>query len=203
MNKAGWLILVIPLVFEIVVLFLLFRRLVLKVAKQNLSLKTAKSALVLILVVLILQLIARAVFAYFQIKQSTLGVYLLKDHTFLKNTALNLAYPYGEALLVALIILLVGFLALRFYRRSDRTLIEKIDLYIIFMTTLVVGYPNVFVLLLGVLALMILVQFGQIIFKKKNEPIPISPYLLILAIIILILNNFNFYHNFLSWLSLA
>jgi len=202
MTLAGWLIIAIPLVFEVVILFLLFKRLVIKVANHNLSLKTAKTALVLVIIFLILQLIARSVFAYFQIKQSTLGVYLLKDHSFLKSTALSLAYPYGEALLVALIILLVGFLAFRFYRRPDRTLIEKIDLYIIFMTTLVVGYPNVFVLLLGGLALMILAQFGQIIFKKKNEPIPISPYLLILAITILILNNFNFYYEFLLKLKL-
>jgi len=202
MTLAGWLILVIPLVFEIVVLFLLFKRLVIKVAKHNLSLKTAKSALVLILVVLILQLIARSVFAYFQLKQSTLGVYLLKDHSFLKNIALSLAYPYGEALLVALIMLLVGFLALRFYRRPDRTLIEKIDLYIIFMTTLVVGYPNVFILLIGTFVLMVFIQLGEIILKKKNERLAISPYLLILAIIILILNNFNFYYEFLIKLKL-
>lgn len=197
MNTAGWLILVIPLVFEIVVLFLLFKRLVIKVAKQNLSFKTAKSALVLILVVLILQLIAKLVFAYFQIKQSTLGVYLLKDHTFLKNTALGLAYPYGEALLVALIMLLLGYLALRFYRRP---MIEKIDLYLLFITALVVGYPNVLVLLIGTFALMILIQFGRIL-KKKNERLAISPYLIIVAMIILVLNNFRFYADFLSWLN--
>jgi len=198
MTLAGWLILVIPFVFEIVVLFLLFKRLVLKVAKQNLSLKTAKSALVSILVILILQLIAKLVWAYFQIKQSTLGPYLLQDHAYLKSTALSFIFPYGEALLVALIMLIVGFLAFRFYRQP---LIEKIDLYIIFLTTLVVGYPNVFVLLAGTFVLMIFIQLGEKLLKK-NERLAISPYLLILAIIILILNNFNFYYEFLAKLKL-
>jgi len=196
MTLAGWLIIVTPLVFEVAVLFLLFKRLV---VNRDLSIKTAKRALVIIVAVFILPLIVKLVWAYFQIKESTLGPYLLQDHTYLKNTALSFIFPYGESILAALIMLILSFLALRFYRRS---MIDKIDLYIIFITTLVVGYPNVFVLLAGVFLLMILVQVVKIV-KKKNERLAISPYLLSLAIIILILNNFDFYHNFLSWFSLV
>jgi len=196
MTLARWLILVIPLVFDVVVLFLLFKRLVIN---QNLSIKIAKCATILVIAMFFVQLVAQLILAYFQIKQSTLGVYLLEDQGYLVRSALTIAYPYAEALLVALVFLLVGFLAFRYYQRP---IIEKIDLYIIFMSILVVGYPNVFVLLISAFVLMVLVQLGQMAFFRKNERLSFTPYLIFLAIIILILNNFNFYNDLLLKLKL-
>lgn len=197
MTLAGWLILVIPLVFDVVILLFLFKRLVID---RNLSTKNAKQALILIIAMFFGQLIAYLIFAYCQIKQSTLGVYLLKDYGYLGRSALMIAYPYGEGLVAALIFVLFGYLAFRYYQRP---IIEKIDLYIIFICILVTGYPNILVLIGGTLILMVLFQLVQMIIFRKYERMALSPYLLFFAIVILILNNFNFYHNFLNLIGLV
>lgn len=196
MSIARWLIIVIPLVFSVAILLLIFIRLVLF---KKLNLKTVKLGLLGIVIVYFLQLLGKLIWTYFALRGSTLGAYLLQDHAYLKDTLLRLAYPFGESLLVALIMVFLAYLGLRFY---PRPILEKIDLYLIFIASFIVGYPSVFVLLFGSFILMVLIQAGSLVFKKASDRLSLSPYLIVGAIIIGVLSNFNFYWQFLGKIKL-
>lgn len=184
----------IPLLVIVVILIWLFRR---EVLGNTLEKKNLKTILFIFVFLILASIIARFLFTYFSLKPTSLGPYLLKDRGYIISYIYAMLSPYLYGALAGLILMLAGYLAAT---KMNRPLFEMKDYYIIFLTSFVVGFPNVLILIIGSLILML---FSQILARKADNRVSMAPYLLIAAIFILILNNFSFYLKFLNLLHLV
>lgn len=197
MIWISWLIYLIPLVFELAILLVLFKKLT---GKMGLVFASAKKFAFLILGAIIVQFLAQLVYVYFQIKTSNIGIYLLKDGNYIKGTLFGLAQPYIESIIIAVIFTLVFYLIYRFYKQP---VIDKVDLVIIFLCSILSSYANIFIVIVGSLLLMVFYQIFNLLFlKSKTLRVGISPFLILASMATLVLNNFDFYINFLRHLRL-
>lgn len=191
-----------PPILAVILLIILFR--------QNLfgeiEIKFLKKWVILIVAAYILQLVARVFIFYWQLKKSTLGIYLLPGKGtsfFVDNVWANYLLPLVVTVAIAFVLVAIVLLVARFVKRP---FFEDIDWLIVFLTVFVVGFPNSIVLVFGSLILMIIFQILQaLVFKKKiaDERIKIAPFLIFTSLAILVLGNFSFYLNFLNLIGLT
>ncbi len=192
----------IPLIFSVGVLLYLFRQIILKKALQ---VKTLRTLTLLVILILIVQLLARIFIFYWQLKNSSLGPYLLpsKGSTFFINTIWPaFLEPLVITAIMALILVAIIFLTRRWVKKP---LFEDSDWLVIVLTIFSTGFPNFFVLIFGALFLMIIFQiFQRVVFKRAlNERLKIAPFFLFSALIIAVLTNFTFYMSFLNLIGLS
>jgi len=193
----------IPQVLAIIVLLWLWRR---SLLEDKTSLRFFRNAVFLVVGIYVLQLLGRVLIFYFELRKSLLGIYLLPGEGtafFRNNVWVSFLEPFILALVIGLFLAITVVLIRRFWKRP---LFEEIDPLIIFLTAFVVGMQNIFVLLLGSLLLMLIFKiFSGLIWGKEEfaKRLKIAPFLLLTAIIILVLINFNFYYIFLSQMGLA
>lgn len=184
----------IPLVIAVVILLWLWRKTVMgKVVEK----RHFRIVIIIILIVYILQVLGRIALLYYSLKNSQLGIYLLpgKGTNYFYTAIYDLIKPFVFALVTAVILALIVFVTIRHLKKPW---FEQNDLYLIFITGFLVGFPGVLILLLATLILMV---FWQLIFRI--ERISFAPFLIFVAILELILSNFSFYQKFLSFIHLV
>lgn len=187
----------IPLILTVVILLVLFR---IELLKGGIKFDFLRKMIFLVLIISVLEVIARVILFYFQLKKSPIGVYLLpsKGTTYFIEKIWQMAMPLVIGVLIGIILLLIVALIRKF---SARPFFSEIDQWILFLTGLVAGYPSVLVLITGSLLLMIIFLIFSSLLQKvpiKNERISITPYIIFSAIGILILENFSFYQSFIN-----
>ena len=196
------LILYIPLAVTILVLAWLVLK---TIAKKKISRRTYLKLILLIIGVYILKLAAWAIFKYWQLAHDPFGQYLLpgKGSKYYEQMLWFISQPYVIALAIAIGLVVFANLVTRL---TKRPLFEHDDFYVIFLTTFVVGYPNIFVLIVGSGILMIFFQIGAVLRSRGKSlqefRVSFAPFLLVSALIIIILANFSFYNQFLGYLRL-
>jgi len=169
--------------------------------RQKLTVNSIRKAIILMVAVYVIQILIRIGFFYWQLKNDPLGTYLMpgKGSYFFYQTIWQMTLPLVAAIVAAIfLVILVSFVK----KVTHRPLFNEEDTWIIFLTTLAVGYPNVYVLLFGSLILMVIIQLIETV-RKRNDPnreirLSIDSYLLIVALAIIILNNFAFYNKLLN-----
>ncbi len=164
--------------------------------------KTVRKALILVISIYIIQIIAKTIYLYFVLKDHPLGQYLLSgdENNYFYRTVWSFIVPHIWALVIGIGIVIVLLLFKKF---TKDPIIDRSDIFIIILTILAVGPYNSLVLFIGALFLMIVVQVINFQKKKfKRLRLSISPFLLIMTIIILVLNNFYFYQKFLDFFKL-
>ncbi|MGA2666653.1 MAG: hypothetical protein ABSE91_01005 [Patescibacteria group bacterium] len=167
--------------------------------KKGIGLKTARRATFLVFGIFAFQMLAKMFIFYWVTKHSTFGPYLLKTPSFLKSNLWYIAQTFLVYVLVAVSFTVVAVIV---YKLFKRPLFKKSDLWVVFATTLVAGYPDVLIVLIGALLLMILIQIIIVAFAHKSIRLNLIPFLIIATILVGILNNFNFYLTFLRTLHL-
>lgn len=182
-----------PLIVAVVILLWLWRKTVLNTQIEK---KHLRNVIIIILVIYILQILGRLALLYYSLKKSQLGIYLLpgKGTNYFYVTTYDIFKPFVIALAIAAGLALIVFLINRYLKKPW---FETNDIYLIFITSFLVGFPGVIILLLATLILMVI---WQIIFRIQR--INFAPFLIFVAILILILSNFPFYQKFLGWIHL-
>jgi hypothetical protein len=129
-------------------------------------------------------------------KADPLGSYLLPGQgtNYFSSVLWSTFEPLILGILVGILLTLVAILIKRY---TAKPWFETFEIWIIFLTSFLVGFPGVFVLLLASFLLMIIWQ----IFRKA-ERVMLAPFLLLVCLAQLVLNNFQFYQNFLVRLHL-
>lgn len=192
----------IPLIFSVSVLLYLFRQIILKGKLKRNVLFNLTLALVGLS---ILQLLARILIFYWQLKKSSLGSYLLpgKGSTFfLDHVWASYIQPFIFLAIIALVLVIIIFLV---RKKSQRPLFEDSDWLIVLLTAFSAGFPNLLVMLIGALLLMIIFQlFQRVVFKRSlTERLKIAPFLIFASLVVIVLANFTFYIKFLSLIGLT
>jgi len=172
--------------------------------KDRLSSKTAGRFLAVVIGIYFLDILVKIIYTYFKLKGSSLGQYFLpgSGDNYFYRLIWDYFQPSAWAALSGLGIILILIILRRILKS---TIVDKKDLFIIILTVFVVGTSNVLVLIVGSFLLMLFVQLGASIRQKKMVTgwrLKISPFLLPMAILLLILNNFTFYLKFLALLRL-
>ena len=194
MNWLNQLIFWIPLLIVVGILLWLWRE---DVATGQLPIGKVKKAIKIVVMVIFLQYLLKIGLFYFLLKKDPLGPYLLpggETNFFFQNIWVALK-PLFLATLVAVVLVLIVILIKRL---SQRPLFEEVDVYVIFLGSFLVGFPGVLVLLIGTFLLMIIWQ----LVRGAKERLRLSPFLLFVCLAQLVLNNFQFYQNFLVRLNL-
>lgn len=184
--------------------FILIWLLCINLKKGEIADKTSRRFLLLILLIYFLQIIAQLVWVYFSMKKSPLGQYLLPGQgtNYFYWLVWDVVQPRLWALVIGLSVVLFLWLGKKLLKAP---IVNRADIFVIILTCLVVGPSNIMILLLISFILMIIFQLVVGFRKKikiKELRVEISPFLLITAFVILVLNNFDFYQNFLSFLRL-
>ena len=187
----------LPLIAAVIILIWLLRQELLKGGNQE---KTLKKAIIVLLAINILAVLFQLSRFYLELKNDPLGQYLLpgKGTNYFFFASWNLLEPLVLALALASFWVILGLIIFKIARRP---LFSQSDFYLIFLTAFVVGYPDVLVLLLGSLLLMILIKIIGRLLGKKDLPglrLRIAPFLIIVALLILIFSIFPFYQFFLN-----
>ena len=179
----------IPLVIAVVILLWLWRK---TVTGKIIEKRHFRIVIVILLLIYILQMLGRIALLYYSLKNSQLGIYLLpgKGTNYFYTAIYDIINPFIIALAIAAGLAIVVFLINRYLKKPW---FEQSDIYLIFITSFLVGFPGILILLLATLILMV---FWQLIFKI--ERISFAPFLIFVAIFELILSNFTFYQQFLS-----
>ncbi len=202
MNLLSQIIFWIPFLFSVGILLWLWRK---SVTLEPIEPKTLKRAVVGVIGLYVLQFLGRVIIFYYYLKKDPLGMYLLPDKG--TNFFLQNIWGYGKPLVWAIVAAAVIALAAYLIKRySAKPWFETNDIFIIFITCFLVGFPGVFLLLVGSLLLMIVFQLlSRLIFKTPlgENRLNIASFLLFVGLMMLILANFSFYINFLSWLHLV
>lgn len=179
----------------IVLLWLLY----IKLRVKEISVRTANRALILIVLINLVQIGAKIIYIFFNLRSSEFGQYFLPSQgsNYIYQTLWNLCQPYVWATAVALAIILVLML-LRKILHSP--IVNQADLIIIFITVFIVGPSSVLVLIIGAFLIMLLFQLTYAITHrqiKSEYRVELSPFLLFTALAILVLSHFTFYLDFL------
>lgn len=184
--------------------FILIWLLCLNLKKGEITAKTGRRFLLLVLLIYLLQIIAQLVLVYFSMKKSPLGQYLLpgKGTNYFYWLIWDVVQPRFWALVIGLSIVLILWLGKKLLKAP---IVNRADIFVILLACFVVGPSNIMILLLSSFVLMIIFQLVVGFRKKikiKELRVEISPFLLITAFLILVLNNFDFYQKFLRFLRL-
>lgn len=174
--------------------------------KGSVPARLATRAFLSIIAITFIQIGLELFFIYKRLAADPFGQYLLPKAG--SNYFYQLIWSQLEGRLWAIavaIFLIFVFLGLR--KIFSAELFDKSDLIILMTTVFVVSIDSFLILILGSLFLMIIVQIIFIIARKKKSKrefrLRIAPFLLITALIILVLINFNFYGRFLALLKLT
>lgn len=191
----------IPLLVTAAVLLWLFRE---DALTGTLPIVKAKRAIKIVAAVIFIQYLARIGLFYWSLKKDPLGKYLAPGQgtNYFAQNIWSITQPLLLAFFIALVLVLIVILIMRF---SKRPLFEEVDPYIIFLTSFIVGFTGIFILLVASFLLMIIWQIARA--KVRKTPLNqfrqrLSPFLLLVALAQLILANFAFYQNFLIHLHL-
>lgn len=173
--------------------------------KTEVSSRTVGKALAIIISVYFLKIAAQSVYIYFSLKGDELGQHFLpgKGTNYFYQMLWNISQPYLWALAIGLVLVLILFVLRKIMHSS---MVDRSDLLIIILTVFVVGASSVLLLIIGSFLLMIFFLSGFNIRKRKIDTrlrLKLAPFLLLVAFIILILSNFNFYWHFLALLRLT
>jgi len=199
MSILSQLIYYVPLALTgLILLWLLYLE-----VKDELTSRLALRYLLIVILINILQIASQVGLLYWQLKKDPFGQYLLPGKSdYFTNIAisqsLSLAWPLAAALVIIL-----GLILIRKVLKS--TIIDKTDLALITLTFTAVGFSSITVLIGGTFIWMILVQVFAILKNRKKKTefrLKMTPFLLVVAFIILILNNFDFYWKLLQKLHL-
>lgn len=202
MNWANQIVFWIPLLIVVGILLWLWRK---DITTGQLQIGKVQKAIKIVVVVILIQYGLKIGLFYWFLKKDPLGSYLLPGggtNFFLQNVWVALK-PLFLATLVAVVLVLMVILIKRLIQRP---LFEDIDVYVIFLTSFLVGFPGIFVLLIATFLLMIIWQLinGAVTRSSLSQfRLRLSPFLLFVCLAQLVLNNFSFYQNFLSWLHLV
>ena len=182
----------------LVLLFLLQK----KLRKQELAVKTVRGAIFLILGLDIFLVLFKSGVMYWQLSRDDFGKYLLPgqgtDYFF--RTVYFFLEPLLFGLVIAVVLTLIVFLLTKI---SKRQFVDTADLYLIFLVSLIGGYPSAVIILLLSFVLMIFLQLYLLVTKKNvSMPVELAPFLLISGIIMIILAHFSLYTNILTQLRL-
>ncbi|MFA6492850.1 MAG: hypothetical protein WCV58_01785 [Patescibacteria group bacterium] len=200
MNWLFTLLFWVPLVFScVVVLWLFYLTLVGKISS-----KAARRALIAVIVIYFLQIAVNITYFYFRLKGDEFGKYLLPPNSnYLYQAAWAMSSPSVWALAIGIGLVLILLLLRKIFHSE---ILDRSDFYILLLTIFLVGPSSVLVLVLVSFLLMICFLIGFSFKQKKVDyraKLILSPFLLIVAFIILILNNFEFYFKFLEMLRLT
>ncbi len=193
----------IPQILAVILLIILFRQIILA---GEIQVKFLKKWTIVIVAAYILQLLARVFIFYWQLKKSTLGIYLLPGKGtsfFVDNVWANYLLPLVVTIAIDFVLVAVVLLVAHLVKRP---FFEEADWLVILLTVFIVGFPNLIVLIVAALILMIIFQiFQSLVFGKHllNERLKIAPFLIFTSLAILVLGNFSFYINFLSLIGLT
>lgn len=190
----------VPLILtSIILLWLFYLEL-----KSGVLAKTVGRALGLLILIYLLQIVAQSIYLYFRLKGDELGQYLLPPQSnYFYQAIWTMSASSVWAIAIGVVLILVILILGRIFKSR---LIDLADLIILFLCVFVVGAANVLVLILASFFLMIFFLIGFGLRQKKintRAKLTLSPFLLMTAFIILILNNFDFYFNFLKVLRLT
>lgn len=161
------------------------------------SLKTTLGAIGVVLGLILVQMAAKILYIFLQLRNNPLGQYLLSDKSsYLMQVAWQMAEPFLWTLLVSLGAVLL-FLLIKVLRPAA---LDQTDLAVVGLTTLAVYAPaNVIILLLvGLLSMVI----WSLLCRLPGR-VALAPFLLFWATLILVLANFRFYGAVLSFLRLS
>lgn len=201
-NLLFW----VPLVFSsLIILWLFYLEL-----RSQVSSKAAGRALTAVIIIYFLVIATKIIYLYFQFKKDEFGQFLLPPKSnYFYQVIWMMSSSYVWALMISLILVLILLLLRKVFSAK---LVDRSDLYILVMTVFIVGAPSVLILILGSFFLMVFFMIGFSLRQKKintRSRLTLSPFLLIVALVILILSNlpageagFGFYQNFLRWLRL-
>ena len=196
MDWLNQLIFWIPLLIVVGILLWLWRE---DVTTGQLQIVRVRKAIKIVVIVIIIQYLLKIALFFWFLKKDPFGPYLLAGEgtNFIFQNIWVMIKPLLLATLVALVLVLIVILIKRV---TQRPLFEEVDIYVIFLTSFLVGFPGIFVLLIGAFMSMIIWQLIHSALSKSplNQfRLRLSPFLLIVTIANLILLNFRFYQNFL------
>lgn len=166
--------------------------------------KTVRRALLLVIIVYFLDVLVKIIYLYFQFKRDEFGKYLLpgQGSNYFYTLIWSLSSPYIIALGIGVVLVLVLLILRQLFRAE---IVSRLDLYVLILVIFVVGASNVLILILGSFFLMIFFLLGFYFKEKKLDTrarLTVLPFLLVVTLAILVLNNFTFYQNFLTLLRL-
>lgn len=189
-----------PVLTAIILIYLLY----VEFFRRGIAARTGRRALLIVIAIYILALGAKVTYLYFQLKSDEFGKYLLPPNSrYFYEAIWAMSSPYLLALIVGFVLILV-LLALQKVLHAE--LVDSSDIYILMLVIFVVGVPSILVLILGSFFLMLFFLLGFSVRQKKMATaarLAITPFLLLVALAILVLNNFNFYLEFLTLLRLT
>ncbi|KKQ17420.1 MAG: hypothetical protein US31_C0019G0007 [Berkelbacteria bacterium GW2011_GWA1_36_9] len=195
-NLIFW----VPLVLSSLIILRLFYL----ELKSKVTSKTAKRSLIAIILIYFLQIATQITYIYIKLKGDDFGKFLLPPKSnYLYQVAWQISSSYVFALAIGLILILV-LLVLRKIFKAE--ILDKADFYVLLLTVFVVGASNVLILVLASFFLMIFFLIGFSFRQKKitaTARVTLSPFLLLTAFAILILQNFEFYQKLLTLLRLT
>ncbi|HLB95520.1 MAG TPA: hypothetical protein VJK26_01295 [Patescibacteria group bacterium] len=200
MNWQAWLITWLPYGLTLLILFWLFTL----TLRDGLTLRTAKISLALILGITMLTIGAKMTYLYLRLRGDQFSQYLIPAYG--ENYYLRILWDLSQPLLWSLLIglgLVVVFLILRRILKSP--LVDTTDFLVVMLAIIAVGPTNVLVLILGGFGLMLLWQIFKIFSGQKIsrlERLQITPFVLVVAMAVMVLSNFPFYFKFLNLLRL-
>lgn len=195
-NLLFW----VPLVLSnLIILWLFYLEL-----RSKVSSKTTGRALTAIILIYFLQIATQAVYIYLKFRGDEFGKYLLPPKSnYLYQIIWQMSSSYVFALAIGFILVLVLLLLRKVFKAE---ILDRADFFILLLTVFVVGASNVLILVLGSFFLMFFFLAGFNLRQKKlntRARLTLSPFLLITAFAILILNNLDFYVKFLQLLRLT
>ncbi len=191
------IIFLIPLVISVIVCLVLFR---IELLKGGIKFEFLRKMIFLVIGISVLEAIGRIILFYWQLKKSPIGIYLLpgKGTAYFVDKIFSMALPIFIGVLIGIILLSIVALIRRY---SKRPLFSEADQWVLFLAGFLVGFPGVFILILGSMVVMVIVLiFSSLIKKEKlvQQRLLITPYILFVTIMILILENFSFYQSFIN-----
>jgi len=181
----------IPMVTAVVLLLVLLR---IELLKGGIPFGLLRKSIVIMLGLYILQIFFRMLLFYLELKKSPIGVYLLpgKGTTFFTEKLWMISEPLFLGILIGLFFIFIILLVKKYV---NRPLFEENDPWIIFLVTFIVGYPNIYVLLIGSLLIMVIFKILQMVLsgRQVSERLQLVPFFLLTGVLILVLSNFSFY----------
>lgn len=155
--------------------------------KDKIDYKIIKNLLIIWLITIFTKIIINKTILFFQLKNHSVYKYLLPPHsdaffTFIKR---DLIYYYSTIIIAFFICLVLYFIA----KKTEESFIDYLDIGLIFLGCLVVGWSNLIVYFLAIFVWTIIGFLGLIIIKKikTNEPLAITPFIILATIFTLVI----------------
>lgn len=153
-------------------------------------------AFILVVGIYLLEIAAKTAYLYFALKKDSLGQYLLPGQG--TNYFNQMVWELINARFLGLVIGLVLAIVLIILKKILKTpIVDRQDLLVLMLASLVVGAQNILILILFSMFLMVISQIIYL-FRRKATRLELNPFLLVVTAAIMILSNFPFYDNFLK-----